>query len=325
MRTRLAKLAAALIPVVLLLFLGWRLLGAGDSLNPLTGTARPSPAIPALPRTHVTVCSAGCRYTGVALPATSKALLSAFIRASGSRPKIVESYQAFGRPFPTSWARELLSRKILPLIQINPRHARLAAIAAGRYDKFLTRYGHAVKALRTFPVALSFAHEQNGPWYPWGCRHVPPRVFIAAYRHVETVIRQAGAHNVIWVWTANVVVGARCPLLDRWPGRAYVTWIGLDGYLRTQGSTYGQIFGLSLKQLAGLRKPILLSEVGVLLGVPGAVSRIHQLYQGAARSSGVIGVVYFDSRTSKFGDYRPQDNPATLAAFRQATARYRRG
>lgn len=322
MRTRLAILAAILVPAALLVFLGWHLIGTGQ---PLMGTARPSPTVPALPRKSVTVCNAKCRYTGVALPAMSKASLNAFIQATGSRPGIEESYQAFGRPFPTSWARELLSRRILPLIQIDPVHASLAAITAGRYDKYLARYGHAVRALGTSRVALSFAHEQNGWWYPWGCRHVPPSVFIAAYRHVETVMRQAGARNVIWVWTANVASGASCPMMARWPGRAYVTWIGLDGYLRTQGATYDQVFGSSLTQTARFGKPVLLSETGVLLGPPGAASRIRQLYQGAASSSGVIGVVYFDSRTRQFGDYRPQDNPTTLAAFRQATAHYRKG
>jgi mannan endo-1,4-beta-mannosidase len=329
MRTRLAKLAAILVPVALLVFLGWRLIGTGYPLigtaHPLIGTAHPSPTIPALPRKTVTVCNAKCRYTGVALPAMSEASLNAFIQASGSRPGIEESYQAFGHPFPTSWARELLSRKILPLIQIDPRHASLTAIAAGQYDKYLTSYGHAVRALGKFSVALSFAHEQNGGWYPWGCHHVPPSIFIAAYRHVETVIRHAGARHVIWVWTANVASGAPCPMMARWPGKAYVTWIGIDGYLRTPGSTYHQVFGTSLTQVAGFGKPVLLSEVGVLIGPPGAPSRIRQLYRGAASSSGVIGVVYFDSQTGKLGNYRPQDNPAVLAAFRQATAHYGKG
>lgn len=321
MRIRLAKLVAILIPAALVVFLGWHLIGTG---HPLIATARPSPTVPALPRKSFTICQSRCRYTGVALDAMSRANLNSFIQASGSRPRIVESYQAFGHPFPTNWARALLSRKMIPLIQIDPQHASLAAIAAGRYDKYLTRYGHAIKGLGAFHVALSFAHEQNGSWYPWGCHHVPPSVFIASYRHVETVIRRAGARDVIWVWTANVASGAPCPMTARWPGRAYVTWTGLDGYLRTQGSTYRQIFGSSLIQAARLGRPVLLCEAGVTVGVPGGASRIRDLYKGAAHSSEVIGVIYFDSRRGKLGDYRPQDNPAMLAAFRQATARYSR-
>jgi mannan endo-1,4-beta-mannosidase len=322
MKKRLAKVVAVLVPLALLAFLGWHLEGT-LRLSPAPMSS-PSRSAPPLPRKSFTVCASGCRYTGVALPAMNRASLAEFTRAAGSQPGIVESYQAFGHPFPSAWARVLLARKILPLIQIDPLHARLSQIAAGRYDAYLTAYGHAVAALGAFPVALSFAHEQNGPWYPWGCHHTPARVFIAAYRHMETVIRRAGARDVIWVWTANVLVGARCPLMARWPGKAYVTWIGLDGYLRAQGNTYAQVFSPSISYVARLGKPILFCETGVLLGVPGAISRLRDLYRGAARSPGVIGVVYFDSQTPKFGDYRPQDNPAILAAFRRATKRYRK-
>jgi mannan endo-1,4-beta-mannosidase len=316
-RRRLAKALAALLPVALVVFLGWHLI---TRAAPAPGSG-PETA-PTLPPHSFTLCQSGCRYIGVALPAMSKKALSGFTQASAITPEIVEGYQAFGKRFPAAWVRTLLARKILPLIQIDPVHASLAAIAAGKYDAYLTGYGHAVAKLGTFPVALSFGHEQNGPWYPWGCHHTPPQVFVAAYRHVETVIRDAGAHHVIWVWTANVLVGARCPIMARWPGSAFVTWIGLDGYLRARGTSYAGVFRPTVSLMARLGKPVLLSEAGVLLHIPGAPGRIRNLYQGAARTPAVIGVVYFDGQTTKFGDYRPQDSPAAQAAFRKAVAAY---
>jgi hypothetical protein len=93
--------------------------------------------------------------------------------------------------------------------------------------------------------------------------------------------------------------------------------VGLDGYLRTPGTTYSGVFGHTLSLAAKLGKPILLAETGVLIRTPGAARRIGEIYRGAGRSLDVIGVIYFDSRTPKFGDYRPQDNRAALAAFRR--------
>jgi hypothetical protein len=93
--------------------------------------------------------------------------LNGFEQATGIKPGIVENYQAFGQPFPSSWARTLLAQGILPLIQLQPGLAAPRAIAAGRYDSYLRQYAAAVNALGA-PVVLSFGHEMNGSWYSWG-------------------------------------------------------------------------------------------------------------------------------------------------------------
>ncbi len=55
------------------------------------------------------------------------------------------------------------------------------------------------------PVILSFGHEMNGYWYSWGYRHTSPAMFVAAWRHIVTLFRAAGARNVTWLWTVNVI------------------------------------------------------------------------------------------------------------------------
>jgi glycosyl hydrolase family 26 len=267
------------------------------------------------------VCVSGCRLLGVAFAKPTD--LAPYLSATGVRPQIVQIYQGFGSVFPSAWAAATSAHHRLPMIQINPYKASLNGIAAGQYDGYLSSYAAALKAFG-HPVALSFGHEQNGTWYPWGCRHTSAAVFIAAYRHMVTAIRNAGARNVVWVWTANVEAGGDCPIAARYPGDQYVTWVGLDGYMRKVGRTFTGIFGQTLAQIHKFtRKPILLAETGVLIGVQGDASRIKGLYSGAASAAGVIGVVYFDAKTSKFGDYMPQDSPAALAAYKQATAAYR--
>ena len=76
----------------------------------------------------------------------------------------------------------------MPLVQMNPTKTSVAAIAAGRYDSYLTDYAKAVRAYHR-PVILSFGHEMNGHWYTWGYTHTSPKIFVAAWRHIVTVFR----------------------------------------------------------------------------------------------------------------------------------------
>jgi hypothetical protein len=136
-------------------------------------------------------------------------------------------------------------------------------------------------------------------------------------------MRRAGASNVIWMWTTNVELRRTCPLASRWPGAHYVNWVGLDGYLRKPGETFQAVYSPTIARIRRLfvDKPLLIAEAGALAG-PGQAARIRDIYEGAARAR-VQGVIYFDGATSKFGDYRPQDNKAALSAFRQALAAFR--
>jgi nucleotide-binding universal stress UspA family protein len=56
------------------------------------------------------------------------------------------------------------------LVQLEPKGVTLASIAAGGSDAYLRSYADAVVAFG-HPVILSFGHEMNGNWYPWGYGH----------------------------------------------------------------------------------------------------------------------------------------------------------
>ena len=43
------------------------------------------------------------------------------------------------------------------------------------------------------PVALSFGHEMNGDWYPWGTKQTTAASFVAAWRHIYDLFAKAGA------------------------------------------------------------------------------------------------------------------------------------
>ena len=55
------------------------------------------------------------------------------------------------------------------------------------------------------------------------------------------LFRRAGVRNVIWLWTVNIDRPGNRQRLGRralwWPGSAYVTWTGIDGYFRVPSWT----------------------------------------------------------------------------------------
>jgi hypothetical protein len=262
-------------------------------------------------------------YIGAALP--SRKDLASFMADTRTKVNIVQLYEPFIKQFPTQWAREVSSKGILPIIQLNPRQAPLAAVASGKYDQAIRLFASGARRVGT-PVVVSFAHEMNGSWYPWGCNHVSGATFIAAWRHLVMVMRQSGASNVVWMWTTNVELPHRyrhmCSIGSRWPGAQYVNWVGLDGYLRKPGDTFREIFSPTISRIRKLfaGKPILISETGALAG-PRQAARLQNLYEGAALAR-VQGMVYFDGATARYGDYRPQDNESALSAFRRAIAAF---
>lgn len=262
------------------------------------------------------------RYLGFASSSSVTATLSAFTRVTGSKPTITQLYVRFGTPFPTAEACRVASDGALPVIQINPRQVSLASIAhSERWTAYLKSYGEAIRAFG-MPVAIGFAHEADGNWYQWGCAHTPPAQFVAAWRRLYNGVGGGDLRNAIWVWTVSSRLrGSPCSLESLWPGARYVTWIGLDGYLRNEHNSFQSIFGPALRDVRALSgKPVLITECGVNSG-PAQAAQIGALLHAADVYPGVLGLIYFDAETN-LSDYRPQDSPASLAAFRRAAAVY---
>jgi mannan endo-1,4-beta-mannosidase len=241
----------------------------------------------------------------------SYAPLAAFTVATGVRPNIALYYSGWGEPFQAAFASQAAAHDAIPLVQINPVRTSIAAIAAGKYDSYLDAYAAAVRAYRR-PVMLSFGHEMNGWWSSWGYRHTPPTVFVAAWQHIVTLFRRRGATNVTWMWTINIIDahgGIRAPAAW-WPGRSYVTWVGIDGYYHKSSWTFASLFGPTIKAVRALTRypiPILISETGATPDI-GQPAKIANLFAGV-RSYGLLGFVWFDARNWRLA------SRGALAAF----------
>jgi hypothetical protein len=264
-------------------------------------------------------------YLGVyvhGLP-TSYAPLDRFAADVGVRPNVALYYSGWQEPFQTQFADEAVRHHAVPLIQIEPGQAKLSAIVSGGYDRYLIGFAKAVAAFgrRTgHGVIIGFAHEPNGPWYPWGYGHVSPRTWVQAWRRVVTIFRKEGADNVTWLWTINIV-DTRHGIADPspwWPGARYVTWVGIDGYYYKPSWSFAPLFGPAIKAVRRLtRDPILISETGAS-PASGKAAKIANLFAGV-RDYGLLGLVWFN--VDRVRDWQV-DTPGAQAAFRAGSSTF---
>ena len=230
-------------------------------------------------------------------------------------------YSGWHEPFKVAFARTAANEGAVPLVQMNPTRTKIAAIAAGKYDNYLSTYANAVRSYH-HQVILSFGHEMNGFWYSWGYTHTSPAVFVAAWRHIVTVFRAQGAQDVTWLWTINTIhKKTRVPSPGPWwPGSSYVTWVGIDGYYINSSMVFASVFGPTIVYVRSLtRKPILISETSAT-PVASQPAKIADLF-GGIRLYGLLGFVWFDSVDKV--DWR-LSSPAAITAFRRGAEIYHR-
>ncbi|MEV0847854.1 glycosyl hydrolase [Streptomyces sp. NPDC049954] len=256
------------------------------------------------------------KYFGVALdgaPASVKPL-DKFAGQAGKKPNLVEFYSAWGDQYETRLAVNAWDYGALPFVAWEPFKRSLKQIGAGKDDTYIREYARSVKELNQ-PVAISFAHEMNGGWYPWGTKKATPQEFVKAWKHVHDVFADEGATQVIWVWSPNVVNPVPdVKLRPYWPGDAYVDWVGVVGYYATGGpSTFNALYGPTMDQVrAFTRRPFLIAETASEAGERKPAD-IKDLFQGVLARKDVLGHVWFDF--DKEADWRIASGPAAERAY----------
>ena len=236
-----------------------------------------------------------------------------FAQAIGRQPNLVSYYSPWKWPFEVGFAMLAAEHGATTLIQIDPNDVSVASIAAGRWDAYLRTYAKAVKAFG-HPVILSFGHEMNGRWDPWGYEHTPAKVFVRAWRRIVTLFRAVGANNVTWMWTVNII-DSNPPIPDPspwWPGSSYVNWVGIDGYYYLSSEAFAQVFGPTIVAVRALTDdPILIAETGAGPSI-GQPAKINDLFAGV-RTYGLLGLLWFDKNTQ--GRIWRINSPGAFAAF----------
>ncbi|MFF7210405.1 glycoside hydrolase family 26 protein [Streptomyces sp. NPDC008238] len=261
------------------------------------------------------------KFFGVALDGAPDSLapVTKYTDLVGKQPNVVASYSAWGNDFNIDGARRVLDSGAMLYVSWEPFKPSIAKIADGSQDEYIRRYASEVRKGNA-PVAISFGHEMNGHWYPWGTKDTTPAQFVKAWRHIHDIFQDEGATNVIWVWSPNVVNPVPdVALKPYWPGDAYVDWVGVVGYWTATGaSTFETLYGPTTSQVRTFtKKPFILSETA---SEPGERRRsdVRNLVEGVEGDDDMLGFIWFN--IAKRADWRLQASPLALAEFKRLVA-----
>ena len=255
------------------------------------------------------------KFLGVEAPGAPASLtpLISIAASIGRQPNLTGQYVAWGSRFDATGAAAAWNYGALYYMAWEPYNTSVQAIADGASDAYIRTFARAVHSLGV-PIAISFGHEMNGNWYPWGTQETPAAVFVAAWRHMHALFARAGATNVIWVWNPNIVNPMpQVALRPYWPGASYVNWIGLTGYFALTGpQTFRGVFGPTMREVRRFTsRPFIIAETAVETGPDEGPSTLS-LVKGATRTPGVLGFIWFDFNKGGV-DWRIDSRPQVRA------------
>ncbi len=267
-----------------------------------------------------------------------------FAAAAGRMPRILMSYRDWNEGWSTALVEPrfidpVVARGAVPMITwlprldsgdpiLQPAYAP-AAIAAGAHDLYIARAAREAAAFGR-PLLLRLAHEMNGSWSSWGegVNGNTPAAYVAMWRHVVAIFRAAGATNVRWVWSPNVLgpssslaSAAVAPFQPFYPGDRWVDFVGLDGYnwgaLRGAGwHGFASLFGSSYDALVRLAdKPVMIAETASAEAGGSKAAWIRSIPSVLRkRMPRVRALIWFDR--AKETDWQVASSPAAREAFR---------
>ncbi|MGE5136805.1 MAG: glycoside hydrolase family 26 protein [Gemmatimonadota bacterium] len=292
----------------------------GPAPGGLAGPARGTGPAAGLPFDVSSLLDPSGKFLGVEAPRAPQTLapVRRFAAAIGRHPNLIGQYAAWNKPFYPSGVINAWHYGALSYLAWEPYQTSVQAIAGGASDAYISRFARAVRGLG-LPIVLSFGHEMNGNWYPWGTTAASPASFVAAWRHIHDLFVQAGASNVIWMWNPNIINPVpQVKLRPYYPGDAYVDWVGVTGYFPTTGpDTYGTLYLPTISEVRRFTsKPLIIAETSVETG-PDEVASVHHLVAAVARHRDMLGFIWFDFNKNGV-DWRAESRPILRAALARA-------
>lgn len=263
--------------------------------------------------------------------------VDAFSEMVGRRPAIIHWFQDWMMDFDPTYMDAAISRGGMPLVSWEPwefgagldqpKYA-LKKILSRKHDAYVRSWARAA-ARWGKPFFMRFAHEMNGDWTTWSPRvgGNTAREFVAVWRKVHGIFRQAGATNVRWVWAPVAHSKEHTPYNYVYPGDAYVNWFGISGYnwgdTRTwsRWQSFSEIFGASYTKMTRMaRKPVMIAEVACAESGGDKAAWIESAFleEIPRRFPRVKAVSWFHA--NKENDWRINSSPEALLAYQRAAA-----
>jgi hypothetical protein len=298
--------------------------GAGRRAAAPPSAAAPVPVFPAesLAPARGALFGAWVQPAGYTGANAEESAIAAFEHTIGRKLAINNLYVPWTAPMPTATCRWDLGRGSIPMISWAA--APTDRVAAGGDDDQIRAQAIQLKALEG-PVLLRWFAEMDLPENQADA--ISPAAYVAAWRHMHGIFTSAGAANVRWVWCPNASGFSEATAQAYYPGKAYVDWIGADGYnwapvlAHARWTTFEQIFSPFYRWGLSAAKPMLVAEFGTVEGAPGAKAAWFAQADRVlkTRFPAIRAVIYFESDHQNFGqyfDWRVTTSPSALAAFR---------
>ncbi len=258
----------------------------------------------------------------------SKNEVNTLATAAGIHPTMLQFFVKWTEDFRPEEVSASYDQKALPMLSWEPWAGvkagecqsayTLPKIINGSFDAYVTKFATAVAAYK-LPIALRFAHEMNGNWYPWSesCPGNHPGDYVKAWRHVHDIFTAVGAANVIWIWSPNIVRPVPgVSIRNLYPGDKYVDWVGMVGYAVYE-TTAAPVFDPTITLIRKFTNlPLIITETGVQSG-PAKVGWIKDFFGWLVKHPDVRGFVWFEYSVAQggSGDWRFTETAASKAAF----------
>lgn len=274
-------------------------------------------------------------------PPWDMAAQDVFEQHAGKRASIIHYGQAWqegavAQPFYPGPANAVHARGAVPLLDWNPWDLwaggtanqpkfRLARINSGAFDSYIRSWATGVKTWGK-RIMVRPMHEMNGTWYPWSERANGNRTgdYVKAWKRIVRVADQAGASNIEWVWSPNVIYPGSIPLSGLYPGEAWTEWVAMDGY-NFGGAGWIDAGDLlyptyqALRQLAPNR-PVMIAETGSAEAGGDKADWIRWLFDDIEQGyfPALEALVWFNWDAD--GAWSIESSPAAQAAFAEGIA-----
>ncbi|MFT4041873.1 MAG: glycosyl hydrolase [Gordonia sp. (in: high G+C Gram-positive bacteria)] len=275
--------------------------------------------------------------TVISTAATDHSPIARLAALAGAQPGYLHRFAAFGDSAPIGEFDAISATGATPLLTLEPwvpgagivqPQFALSRVAAGAFDDDVRRWASNLRAWGK-PLLLRFAQEMNGTWYPWavGTNTNTATDYRAAWIRVRSVFADAGAHNVRFVWSPNVITTGTNDFTDAYPGSSHVDILGLDGYNwgDTSGHQWQSAHDLFIPSLATLRgldpdHPILITEVASADAADAdrKARWIRDFVGLVGTQARVDGFLWF--QMDKERDWRFNSTPQSTLAFHESLA-----
>lgn len=246
--------------------------------------------------------------------------------AGGRHIDIRENWADFGTTFDDmrSWYVDAATANgTVVELTLQPTNLNNVAINDGSQDAYLTQLATDIKAWDR-EIWLRPMHEWNGDWYSWsvGINGNTSDSYIAAYRRIVDIFRDAGADKVKFVWNVNLTNSGSNTFMGAYPGDDYVDYVSMDVYNWGTAQSWSawkpfdEAAWPAYAAISARGKPVIVSEWGCGEQGGDKAQWITDAFD-AIRFSGkydlIDAVIWFD-----VGGYTPDFQIDTSASARQA-------